>query len=31
MSKQEEETILKQIVERKLDIKGGYKKPSKFE
>ena len=29
ISKQEEETILKQIVEQKLDIKGGYKKPSK--
>ncbi|CAF1140633.1 unnamed protein product [Rotaria sordida] len=28
MSKQEEEAILKQIVERNLDIKGGYKKPS---
>jgi len=28
MSKQEEEAILKQIVEEKLDIKGGYKKPS---
>ncbi|CAF4607032.1 unnamed protein product, partial [Rotaria sp. Silwood2] len=27
MSKQEEETILKRIVEQKLDIKGGYKKP----
>jgi DnaJ family protein C protein 25 len=31
ISKQEEEAILKQIVEQKLDIKGGYKKPSKFE
>lgn len=30
ISKQEEEAILKQIVEQKLDIKGGYKKPSKF-
>lgn len=28
MSKQEEETILKQIVEQKMDMKGGYKKPS---
>ncbi len=31
MNKQEEEAILKQIVEQKLDIKGGYKKPSKFD
>jgi DnaJ family protein C protein 25 len=30
ISKQEEEAILKRIVERKLDIKGGYKKPSKL-
>jgi DnaJ family protein C protein 25 len=30
MSKQEEEAVLRQIVEQKLDIKGGYKKPSKF-
>lgn len=30
MSKQEEEAILRQIVEQKMDIKGGYKKPSKF-
>lgn len=29
ISKQEEDAILKQIVEQKLDIKGGYKKPSK--
>lgn len=29
ISKQEEEAILKQIVEQKLDIKGGYRKPSK--
>lgn len=29
MSKQEEDAILKRIVEQKLDIKGGYKKPSK--
>lgn len=29
ISKQEEEVILKQIVEQKLDIKGGYRKPSK--
>ncbi|CAF0876177.1 unnamed protein product [Adineta steineri] len=28
ISKQEEEAILRQIVEQKLDIKGGYKKPS---
>ncbi|CAF4394592.1 unnamed protein product, partial [Adineta steineri] len=27
ISKQEEEAILRQIVEQKLDIKGGYKKP----
>jgi hypothetical protein len=31
MSKQEEEAILKQIVEQKLDLKGGYKKPSKYQ
>jgi len=31
MNKQEEEAILRQIVEQKLDIKGGYKKPSKFD
>ncbi len=30
MNKQEEEAILKQIVEENLDIKGGYKKPSNF-
>lgn len=30
ISKQEEETIIKQIIEQKLDIKGGYRKPSKF-
>ena len=29
ISKQEEEAILKQIIEQKLDIKGGYRKPSK--
>jgi DnaJ homolog subfamily C member 25 len=28
ISKQEEDAILRQIVEQKLDIKGGYKKPS---
>ena len=28
MSKQEEEAILRQIVEQKMDIKGGYQKPS---
>ncbi len=28
ITKQEEENILRQIVEQKLDIKGGYKKPS---
>lgn len=27
VSKQEEEAILRQIVEQKLDIKGGYQKP----
>ena len=30
VSKQEEEAILRQIVEQKLDIKGGYQKPSRF-
>lgn len=29
MSKQEEDAILRGIVEQKLDIKGGYQKPSK--
>lgn len=28
MSKKEEEAILRQIVEQKMDIKGGYQKPS---
>ena len=30
ISKQEEEAIIRQIVQQKLDIKGGYKKPSMF-
>ena len=30
INKQEEEAILKRIVERNLDMKGGYRKPSKY-